>query len=195
MLSVSVPALLQHQVRQDLEPQILFSCFSCILLPRAKMVQVLYKITIPIISSCYPKISKEQSTSFLHKKAMASSRKYQGFHLVFWRLLGFTCCLWIPQRASSFSGPFLDPKGSLWIPQGADPCFPGRFKDNLRMEFGWGGQRFPPNRWRSKWSGLKIQMCDPKVNHSPALASSSTEIAISKDTDFFFCETSLYGFW
>ena len=44
------------------------------------------------------------------------------------------------------------------------------------MEF----QRFPSDR-RSKWC-LKI-LCDPKVNHSPALASSSTDVAISKDTE------------
>lgn len=98
------------------------------------------------------------STLFLYKKAMASSRKYQGFPLVFW-LLGITWWIWIPQGAT---------------------CFSVRFKENPRMKFGWRGQRFPSNRCH-KWSGHKIQMCDPKVNHSPALASSSRDASISKE--------------
>ena len=81
------------------------------------MVQVLDKISIPIISSCYPKISKEQSTLFLHKKAMASSRKYQGFHLVFW-FLCFTCCLIMD------TGIHVLPALFFWA---------FRFKENLRI--------------------------------------------------------------
>ena len=59
---------------------------------------------------------RNKSTLFLHqKKAMASSRKYQGVPLVFW-LLGITWWLWIPQGASCFFCAFQgESQNEVWM--------------------------------------------------------------------------------